>query len=588
MLRSSLTEFDQQELGYSFGNFRLEADGTLFRGTEQVHLPPKELSALRFLLAHNGHVVTPGQLKVALWGEVNVTADSVPRCMSSLRTRLEPDHCIQTVYKRGYRMATSARKLGKYNSLQTRVAIMPFSGSSFVPDYLGPMIAEEVSARLTAGDNEAVSILARDSVFTLARRGLSAVQVGETLKADLVLAGTLTATPLQYRLRVEMIRVEDGTQIWVEDLLVAKHEVSKLNSRIVNRVLHRLGSRESDTATEDERAPNKATIRDDAYDVFLRGRHEWRTLERHRMQDGMMHLIRATELDPSFISAQVDLANVCITQELYGFMAPDIAAEQVNCIGESIPDVSETAPAMLLNLAWVKFHVDRNLSAANEMFSLSEHLPHDSWTTRMRVMFALSRQRFDEAFAILESALLIDPYAADLYSRLAWTHHLAGNKKESVAQIEKSVALFPEHQPTQLGAALILAYNGHTKRALSISQSCVRRIPYFDIATAIHAYVLACDGQREEAVTTLEELEWRGRERYVLNSFSPAAYAVLGDLDSAITQLRIGSEVRCPWFFQMLADPRLAPLHGHPEFQEMCGILNQMEAQGEGVASVWV
>ena len=91
------------ESAYFFAGFRLEPDGTLWRGETVVRLPPKELAALRLLLAHSGQVVSPAQLKQELWGDVHVTADSVPKCLSSLRARLEPDACIQTVYKRGYR-----------------------------------------------------------------------------------------------------------------------------------------------------------------------------------------------------------------------------------------------------------------------------------------------------------------------------------------------------------------------------------------------------------------------------------------------------------------------------------------------------
>jgi len=86
-----------------FGSFRLKADGTLLRDQAVVHLPPKELAALRLLTAHPGEIVTPTQLRQTLWGDVHVTSESVPKCVSSLRSRLEPDDCIQTVYKRGYR-----------------------------------------------------------------------------------------------------------------------------------------------------------------------------------------------------------------------------------------------------------------------------------------------------------------------------------------------------------------------------------------------------------------------------------------------------------------------------------------------------
>jgi hypothetical protein len=55
----------------------------------------------------------------------------------------------------------------------------------------------------------------------------------------------------------------------------------------------------------------------------------------------------------------------------------------------------------------------------------------------------------------------------------------------------------------------------------------------------------------------------------------------LGDIEGALAELQTAAESRCPWFFQALADPRLAPLHGHPEFARMRGILEQMERSAE-------
>src|SRR5271168_3313099 len=99
--------------GIVFAGFRLEADGTLLRGDRAIHLPPKELAALRFLLANPARVVTPQELRQAIWGGVHVTADSVPKCMSSLRALLEPEECIQTIYKRGYRFVAEVRADGQ-------------------------------------------------------------------------------------------------------------------------------------------------------------------------------------------------------------------------------------------------------------------------------------------------------------------------------------------------------------------------------------------------------------------------------------------------------------------------------------------
>ena len=75
----------------------------------------------------------------------------------------------------------------------------------------------------------------------------------------------------------------------------------------------------------------------------------------------------------------------------------------------------------------------------------------------------------------------------------------------------------------------------------------------------------------------LERLQWLSRERFVLRSFLPAAFAALGAVDEAIAELQAADDARCPWFFQMLADPRLQPLHGHAEFELMRESLEKLE-----------
>jgi DNA-binding winged helix-turn-helix (wHTH) protein len=599
-----------QDLACSFAGFRLEADGTLWRGAAVVHLPPKELAALLLLLASAGQVVSPQQLKRALWGDVHVTAESLPKCLSSLRARLEPDALIQTVYKRGYRFIGEIRHPSAASpKTLLRLAILPFTTGYMVPEHIGLAMAEETAARLAGAHPPAVAILARDSVFNLALRGFTPQQIGQELKADLVLTGSVLSFGSYYRLHAGMLRAEDGAQIWAEDLLVEQKRIGGLEWELVQRLAWRLGvalpserswpspwadgtssenswplgwneaglqiSAAAASAAEDERGPREA----EAYEFFLRGHHEWQTLHRHRMQDGLQHLLRAVELDPSLIAAKIDLAHLCITEALYGFMPPAVSAELVHRMADSIPDHSHRADALLPALGWVNFHFDRNLPAALRAFSHSAHLPHDPWATRARTMFAVSRHRFAEALALLRAAIVLDPYSPWLQSRLAWALHLDGQEAESMEQVRACVELFPNHEGTGLYGSAILAFNGETELAIELAQELAKRQPYFDPATAVLAYALACGGQQEEARGILERLQWLGRERYIVRGFTPAAYLALGDQEAALAELRAVDEARCPLFFQVLADPRLKALHGHPDFERMRAILPAMEAE---------
>ena len=583
----------------SFAGFRLEADGTLWRGETVVHLPPKELAALRLLLANAGQVVSPLQLKHALWGDVHVTADSILKCLSSLRGRLEPELCIQTVYKRGYRFAAEVSwHSASSAAVPTRLAILPFATIYSVPVHLGQAIAEETMARLSNLRHPAFSILARDSVFALVRGGLTAEQIGQTLKADLVLTGTLRAFSSQFRLRAEMIRVEDGVQMWVEDLLVDYNRLAGVESELVERLAFRLapvvpGERFSSSmrdnlipqisaSADGEADKDRRILQREAYDSYLRGHYEWQTLHRHRMQDGLQLLLRAIELDPSLISARVDLAHLCVTQSLYGYVSPAVAAAQVHRVEESIPDLPSRAPEFLPALGWVNFHFDRDLPTAIQAFSSSSHLPQGPWITRVRSIFTLSRHRFLEAIALLRAAIREDPYSPLLQSRLAWALHLNGQAAESVDQVRNALNIFPEDEFTKFYGALILAYNGESADSTQLAADLAQRLPFFDPATSIHAFTLACAGRKDEARAILERLQWLSRERYLLNCFNTAVHVALGDHDAAIEELRAANESRCPWFFQILADPLLKPLHGHPGFKQLQATLATLEAAAEG------
>ena len=571
---------------YFFGSFRLEADGSLFRGETLVHLPPRELEALRYLLAHAGQIVTPSQLRQALWGDVHVTADSLPKCLSSLRARLQPEEFIQTVYKRGYRFSAEVRSRGAAPAgALPRLAIVPFATDHGVPEYLGASVAEETGVRLTGARQPIVSVLARDSVFTLSRRGLTAQQIGETLRANLVLTGTLRMLPAHFRLRAEMIRVGDGAQIWVEDMLVERSRIAALESELASRLEFRLRRGGlSISAAAPAPQPEDRPQHLEAYEIFQRAHHEWQTLQRHRMQDGLQHLLRAIELDPSLIPAHVDLVNLCVTEAFYGFMSPAVAADMVRRTADSISDFPVRAPAILPALGWIYFHVDRNLPAALRAFAQSAHLPHDPWTTRARAMFTVSRHRFAEAIALLRAAIRIDPFSPWLHARLAWALHLSGQAAESVTLIHEALALFPDHEGVNLYGAMILSFQGEAEQGIKLSEELAQRLPYFDLATAVHAYALACAGQKDEARAVLERLQWLSRERFVLKTFMPAVYVALEDYDSALSELSASEESRCPWFFQLLADPRLKPLRGRSEFQRMMAILTRMEAETAGSA----
>jgi DNA-binding winged helix-turn-helix (wHTH) protein len=576
---------DLPSCGYWFAGFRLEPEGTLLRGETPIELSTDELAALRLLLERAGEFVSPIELRRALWGEEQAAGNSVAGCIAALRAHLSPEDCIEEVYRRGYRVSVIVQPDSPPRAgTLPRLAIVPFTADLGAPEYLALAATEEIMERLDNPRGAVASVLARDSVFTLAQRGLGAREIGDALHADLVLRGILRSSDGHYRIRAEMIRVEDGAQLWIEDLLVSNGCTAGLGSELAKRVAFRLQDSGLSISAAAGPVVGRAESRkqNGATELYLRAHYEWQSLERHRMQDATAQLEQAIELDPSLEAARVDLAHLCVAQALLGFIPAKTAAGVARRAAVRAPDSAKVAEELLPALGWISFHVDHDLRAALRNFAGSAHLRHSLWTTRLRMMLALSRHRFDEALGLLHATIQVDPYSPWLQAELGWALHLAGEADASVDQARKAIDIFPDHYAAPLYGAMILAYNGEIPSAERLTQELVARLPHFDVATAVRAYVLARAGRAEEARDLLERLEWLTRERFVLRAFNATAYAALGEIDRALIELQASMRDRCPWFFQMLADPRMRQLQGRPEFEAMRAALPAMEAETNG------
>jgi DNA-binding response OmpR family regulator len=94
---------------FRFGDFELDLDSrTLRRRGDAVALTPREFALLAFFARRAGRALTRDEILRAVWGySVFVTPRSVDRCVTTLRSKLEPDPgrptFIRTVREIGYR-----------------------------------------------------------------------------------------------------------------------------------------------------------------------------------------------------------------------------------------------------------------------------------------------------------------------------------------------------------------------------------------------------------------------------------------------------------------------------------------------------
>jgi Tol biopolymer transport system component/DNA-binding winged helix-turn-helix (wHTH) protein len=120
----------------SFGDrFVLELERfRLVRDGEDVKLRPKAFEVLRYLVQHQGRVVSKEELFRAIWSDAIVTDDALVQCVKDVRRALNDDsqQWLKTVPRRGYifEASNSSNGGGVTEIVDAREAERPSTGAS--------------------------------------------------------------------------------------------------------------------------------------------------------------------------------------------------------------------------------------------------------------------------------------------------------------------------------------------------------------------------------------------------------------------------------------------------------------------------
>ncbi|MFT3924322.1 MAG: FHA domain-containing protein [Myxococcales bacterium] len=99
---------------WAFSNHVLDVSARrLTRGGEQVHLAPKVMDLLLYLVSRSERYVAKEELQRALWGELQVGPASLPGLIKDLRRSLGEDgaDAVRTLHGRGYQFTAPLTKL---------------------------------------------------------------------------------------------------------------------------------------------------------------------------------------------------------------------------------------------------------------------------------------------------------------------------------------------------------------------------------------------------------------------------------------------------------------------------------------------
>jgi TolB-like protein/Tfp pilus assembly protein PilF len=559
-----------------FASFELDCRSRELReGARRVRLQDQPFEILRLMLEHPGEVVTREELRQRLWPEGTFVdfEHSLNAAIKRLRAALGDDaddpRFVETVPRRGYRfIAPLNRDQALAAKPLSRLVVLPFSNLSddSSHEYFADGLTEELIAQLGPLCRGKVGIIARWSAMVFKGSVQRARDIGEALRADYLLEGSVRKDDSRVRITVHLIETASEAELWSRTYERTACDWLEVQADVAGLVARSLMQELVPGVPQGRRADEHPA----AYQAYLRGRYHWAKPGDSGLVESLLAFEEATRLAPDFAAAHGGLARVRLGSAEYYHTVPRQALVAARESALRALDLDPTVSEAVAVLADTKRLLDMDWAAAETGYLHALALnPSNEYALRAYGVMLALRARWEEAASHVDRACEIDPLCLMANTMTAWTRYVAGDIDRAIERCQHALDLFPEFRPARrlLGAAYLAG--GDRARARSSLESVLAIDPTDPIALAWLAHVRAGSGARAEACELIVRAAALHNRGYVPTFHLALGYVGLDDHDRAFEALKQAWLDRDPALTTIVVEPRFAPLRDDPRYLEL-------------------
>jgi non-specific serine/threonine protein kinase len=446
------------------------------------------------------------------------------------------------------------------------IAVLPFTDMSAArdQDWFCDGVAEEILNALS--QLKGMRVAARASAFSFRGKGDDLKAIGEKLQVATVLDGSVRRSGDQVRITVRLSDVTNGYQLWSDRYDRSSSDIFDVQEEIAKAVAARLrGTLNDDSAAQPHVV--RHTENQEAYHLFLRGRHLWYSRSKSSLQRARELFEEASRKDPNYALPWVGLAELFAIQSLYGFEREEHikprALEAVNRALAINDKVGDAHRAHGFSLLW---SLDYSPRLAAEAFERSIALDATSGLSHIWFAWPTWPGREEVAIAAARRAQELDPLNPYIHSLAGAVYDFYGRGGQGLREFDKAFELDPNYLVGLYLGGGVYSRLGRDTEALQLFSRGVElsgRAPFY---LSYYAWALARAGRIKEARAALAELETRAQTEYVQYLQLAIVYSALGQMDRAFELLELGTRAhngwignpRMPMFEDFRKDPRYA------------------------------
>jgi TolB-like protein/Tfp pilus assembly protein PilF len=564
---------------YKFGAYQLDGEGrVLFREGARVALPPKVAELLVALVQAAGTVVTRERLVERLWPDTVVEEGSLTSHISLLRKTLGRDsngrEFIETLSKRGYRFVAhvTLAESEAPESVVSRVmlVVLPFenftTGDKY--DYFSDGLTEEMITEIARLSPERLGVIARTSAMQFKSTTKSIKQIGHELGISHVLEGSVRRAGERVRITAQLIRVSDESHLWAQSYERALDDVLEVQAEVAQAVAREVQVKLSPHDARRLYPEKRRSIKPQAYEAYLRGRHFWYRRTEEGMRKSIECFQAALQHDPSFAAAYDGISDAhtmlaCrgMTPALDSFHKAKAAARQAVRIE---PDLGEG----YASLAHVRLHDWDWVGIESDFKRAVELDPGYAIAHYWYAEYLMAMSRTGEAVRRVEHSLVLDPLNSVINASVGMIRYLAHDYDGALVALRRGLEIDPTHYVSHLRVGLVCLQKKLPNEAVAAMLQAVTHSGGSTEALVGLAQAYAVVGDSQTMKRIVQELG-EGRHPYVSPYNVARLYGAMDDKQRALEWLERAYEEHNPDLIELTREPSFASLRSDAKFREL-------------------
>ena len=452
------------------------------------------------------------------------------------------------------------------------LAVLPFANASGDPDaeYFSDGVSEGVLNALS--QLPGLRVVARATSFQY-RNEADPGKAGRAMQVRAVVTGRVARRGDRLVVQVDLIDVERGSQIWGNRFEERSADVLAVQERIAAEISRSL--RVDLSGEEARRLARRPTQDAEAYDLYLRGRHDWNRRSGDFLQTSLEFFQRAAARDPEFALAHVGVAEALRLLSFYGAAPPrEVEPKMREAVRRALA-IDSFLPEAHAVLADTLLYYDWDWDGAEREFRRAIALGPNYATGRQWYSNYLSvRGRFEESFREIDEARKLDPLSAVIHMDVGLAHYWAGQYGPAIAKLSETLELDPDFGLARFCLGLARLQAGPPAAAAAEFRAAMPLLGGSPDPIALYGHACARAGRRAEALEALRSLTALARERFVDGLPFVVLHIGLGDHEAALGALERAYEERSARLVYLRVEHLFDPLRDEPRFRAIISRMN--------------